>query len=441
MKTLIHCLVAVTTGCIYLLYLLQDSVGTLVFFLITFVLWGVIALLRLADGSRIGILVSLLTLSVPVSFRSITGGSYGDLPISYFNLFLLLLTLCTTASLFTKSFFRLRPIIFIATSSLLIFMTFVTISLLNSSDFVSALKQYINLVAVCCGVISALILAQQRQAFSFEKLMDDYSLATLLTGVILAIQIVAANAGVEIGQIDQYGSGRTAYGAFFTDYSFLALYLATGATIQLVKLSSIRISKMSLLYLPFLLGMSAYTSARTGLVACVASTALILGRHILIKRTIYRPYVYATFVIFAVMIAAVVLGRIRPDSFTSTSGRLDNYRLAVENFIENPLVGTGLGVSWYAEVFKTEIPHNLFLQYLVQIGAFGLIGLFIFILAIFVTALMTNRLIFEPFITMLVGSMFIPDTLNSRFFIIFIIAIITFRHAPSFKLKRLSSTL
>ncbi len=312
--------------------------------------------------------------------------------------------------------------------SVIVFTIFLTVSLIMSSEFSGAIKQYINLLAVCIAVISAFLINHSKQSFNANSLMDDYELATLLTGIILAIQIaVFIFLGQKLGQLDIFGGDRIAYGAVFSDYSFLSLYLATGATIQLVKLSSSQFSWKSLFTFPFLLGMSAATSARTGVVACVLSMIIILFRHIIKRNIIYRPFIYVLFVTASIVLSIMIVTMTRADALFSSSGRTDNYQIAFSNFINHPFWGTGLGITTYFQTYGTEVPHNLILQYLAQAGFFSASALFVFIISISAYAAKTSRIIFEPFITILIGSMFIPDILNSRFFIVLVLSIITFR--------------
>lgn len=87
---------------------------------------------------------------------------------------------------------------------------------------------------------------------------------------------------------------------------------------------------------------------------------------------------------------------------------------AINVFRESPLLGKGFGVNNYSSMIGM-IPHNLFFQFLAQGGLIYIIPMLLFVIISTVYAFKKGKKILIPFLTILVGAMFIPDIFNSRF--------------------------
>ncbi|MEM5832540.1 MAG: hypothetical protein QXT38_04525, partial [Candidatus Aenigmatarchaeota archaeon] len=159
-------------------------------------------------------LFSILVLSIPTSFINILGGKYGLLPISWFNIYFLLIFFY-----FFSKFNQLK----LDTLSLIAIMLSVSLlmSVLVSYDKSQALKDYFNFL-----VMLFLIIVRTKK-LDFKILKESFIIAGYSLVFALLVQIYFFIAyGKVFGKIDIYPM-RIAFGATFSDYSFLSLFFAT----------------------------------------------------------------------------------------------------------------------------------------------------------------------------------------------------------------------
>ena len=62
-----------------------------------------------------------------------------------------------------------------------------------------------------------------------------------------------------------------------------------------------------------------------------------------------------------------------PDIYTSVSIRLRTWKTAIDEFKENPVFGSGIGISYYDNVLNMGLvhPHNIVLELLAETGLVG----------------------------------------------------------------------
>ena len=98
------------------------------------------------------------------------------------------------------------------------------------------------------------------------------------------------------------------------------------------------------------------------------------------------------------------------------SGRIEGYISGIKVFLDHMMMGLGPGTSNYKNQVGRAIPHNMIIQFLAQ---FGIIGSFILFLGFIPTVrriIMNNNIPKWAFITIIIGSMFIPDIISSHYF-------------------------
>jgi O-antigen ligase len=398
---------------IYGLYFFAPIPAGWSFFAIMTLLWLVIFLHSVRFSTAQFALTRLLIYSIPVSFMSFTGATYGQLPISWFNIFTALFALVSLWEMAHKARLRIGAITLCA----VLFAVLTLPALLAASDFAAGVKQYVHIIAFCLTLIATENLRNTFSSGQLSALVKDYLLATTLTAAGLMLQIMLALVfGGIYGHYVVFGGDRTAAGFLFSDFSFLALYLASGAGAAFALLLDGQRILPKLFLLGFLLSASVLTTARTGFVAFVLTIVLLVFPHFL------RISLRKTSIVVILLGSAVLLGgyymlQFRPEGFFEGSGRLANYVIALRNFIESPLYGVGLGVETYAAKNSSEIPHNLLLQFLTQTGVLGCVGLSMMALLLLLAALRAEPPLRYSFFVVLVGSMFVPDMINSRFFL------------------------
>jgi O-antigen ligase len=131
-----------------------------------------------------------------------------------------------------------------------------------------------------------------------------------------------------------------------------------------------------------------------------------------------RPARRLVNVLMVVLVAVAVwtaFSAVRPLDLTGDSGRIADYALAMSQFASHPLLGIGLGVEEYRLVSGSTIPHNLLFQLLAQTGLYGTIGMFGSLFAVLLTLWRYDSRHALVLLTCLIGGLFIPDLLNSRF--------------------------
>jgi hypothetical protein len=399
---------------IYALYFFLPLPAGTLFALLTGLLWAFAAALGMRAAPFHVVALRLLIYSIPVSFQSVTGGSYGDLPLSWFNVFTLLLVILASWEMLHRATLRVG----LLTLSSLAFTLSTLPGLLASRDFSMGLRQYVHIVAFALAIVAVENLRHKFVEAHIQLLVRDYFAAACLTAGGLILQVLLAEGlGRVYGRYVVFGGTRNAAGFIFSDFSFLALYLASGAAVAFGLLLEEKRKWLKLLLLGLLLGASVLTTARTGFVAFVLAMALMLLPQFL-RFKLWSGIITVIMLVALTLVGGYYMVLLRPEGLFAGSGRLANYSIAFENAASSPLYGIGLGVSTYLLTYHAEIPHNLLIQFLAQTGVIGFMGLLILLVLLTFVALRAGRLPRYIFATVLMGSMFIPDLINSRFFLV-----------------------
>jgi hypothetical protein len=248
-------------------------------------------------------------------------------------------------------------------------------------------------------------------------------MAALSASLGLFIQIyIFLSIGKIIGKID-FMASRIGFGFIFSDYSFLSLFLASASGILIdffEKNKNLReksiFSRIFLIFL-FMIA-SLLTSARTGIVSFFIASIIIYNLYFSnILSFSFKKIIVGIIILFILLILIYGLPKLRGDIFSS-SGRIESYILGLQIFRQNPVWGCGLGVRSYKERFGYTIPHNVIIQYLSQTGLLLTILILILLFDIIKKAWKIKiSSIFITLLTIMIGSLFIPDILNSRFLI------------------------
>uniref|UniRef100_UPI0040579FD1 O-antigen ligase family protein n=1 Tax=Agathobacter sp. TaxID=2021311 RepID=UPI0040579FD1 len=357
-------------------------------------------------------LLGCIVAAIPTSFLSVLGTSYGELPINWFSIGVLLLLVYIVIKKRVNGTYLLLIIMYIV---------FFLISFTQTENYISAIKQ---------GITIFLFLLSFIIGYSFKK--SFYNCISLIQKVYMAsvlgtaFQIILQYIyqilfGQTVGRYSVWVS-RVAYSGLFTDYSFASLYLGTGCLFALImyfELKSIKLRNLMclevLLLFPLIL-----TTARTGLyttiVVCALYILLKFKNHI--KKIV--PVIIVGFILIPYMWDIFLQLRTNKNIFDS-SGRLESYFKALEIFEENILIGIGFGIENWVEQTNIVIPHNFIIQYL---GQFGLLGSFIILTFLMVFLVKDfnwkGEMKWLFFLTMF-GSMFIPDIVSSRFLFVIVI--------------------
>lgn len=361
-------------------------------------------------------LLTILILSINSSYTSIFPVEYSSLPITWF--------LITTAMLIIVSFTRgISRNIYFFLSLFAIFYFVINLSWLKS-NFINSLNQLINLVLflllLCCSgkIVSGIGFIKHRElTYIFFAEVLIYSLMIILS------YVAFNNSGMVLGKIDLMNN-RISYSATFGDYSFSTLYIVTAMMIIIMfiikgQIEYNRIFLCGLLVI-YLIGII-IVNARTGVFALGISTGIAILYESLILRNLRALSILPVVLIVGWILLRIILENRGGQELIDSSGRLEGYKIALDVFKEYPWLGTGFGVENYSAISHIAIPHNLFIQYLVQFGIMGFAAVLLVLIDIF-SRLIKKRGVYKwALLTVFWGSMFIPDIISSHYLIVILI--------------------
>lgn len=360
------------------------------------------------------ILIILLCIFAPTSFVSIIGTSYGQLPITFFHIVGILLILKIISRKFEFNFFFIL---------ILLFLSFSIASLFLINDKLDALKQ---IFTITFFLFTFFIASQTKTNKELnQKIREYYIFNVIVFAIIIFLQKFSLDIlGYKVGYYMQY-AGREVFAGYMSDFSFATIFLATGATLVLIdiilknKEINLLIKNTSYIVL-FLLAMLLINS-RTGLYAFLASSAIFL-----LLRALKGNVRSVILIIIGIIITPIILEQVfilrGGQSLFDVSGR--TYNKAIELFINNPLMGVGLGLGNLKSMYGLTVPHNLFVQYLSQMGLIGSLIFATFFIVTFLKYRIRNNEYVWVLLTIFLSSMAIPDIVSSRFLSIIIILFI-----------------
>ena len=356
-------------------------------------------------------ILRMLILSIPLSFIDIFGNPYGESLISWFNIFFLIavITYLLKYSIIKKIYFDHLSLL-----SLLLIMISI-IPVIIGGNFFDGLKQYINIIVSFLLIVIGNSFKYNISDRDRDTLKIDYISATIITAIGLIIQIFFIQIlNIEIGNYNFFGGYRHAYGFLFADYSFLSLYLSSGA-MMLYSFDKKNIFPRGrfILYFGLILVTSILTSARTGIVAFIAVFIFYNLPNILtlIKKGSIKSISIISGIILMIFSSYFLVDKTRGIAKFSDSGRMALNRKAFGVFKENPFLGIGFGSTNY----EGMLPHNLLFQYLAQGGLLFTIPLILFLLIVVWTAYKRDKSLVPPLMCVLLGSFFVPNIFDSRF--------------------------
>lgn len=404
--------------------LVLTNISGVIFVIFGFAIWLTIYLETKKSSNAEYTLIKMIMLSIPLSFINVLNGSYGKLPLSWFNIFVIGLIIIVFIKTSLRDIIKFDHIKLISLAMIVIS----SIILILSVPFSNALKQYVNIVLVFIIVIVGNIIKKRLTNEDKNNLLLYYLNGVQIASIGLILQILLINFfKIDIGYFSKFGSNRSAYAFLFSDYSFLSLYLSSGAIMSLLKGKKYFGSNLKWVCM-FMLPMisSILTSARTGIVALLAVLLIYsFGKFfkLLLEGSIKS-------LIILLLDSLILLGSyfllkiVRGGQLTSDSGRADLNNIAFSVFKQNPISGIGFGVTSYADKIGT-IPHNLIYQFLAQGGLIFTLPLIVFLSMIVFKAYKNNRALLSGILVVILGSLFIPDIFNSRFLLAIVLLIST----------------
>lgn len=355
------------------------------------------------------ILFEYMIISMPCSFVAFNGIEYSRLPLSWFNIFFIMLIL--------TSMFKIRGKIFLW---LFLVGALGLVICVLGNDVRNAFNQYLNVLLFAFSfIVGEKIFSSPQTSYSMNRYRLLFLFSIVSYSCVLLIQYILINKGIFIGQFDFMGGDRFSIGATFSDYSFSSLYLSLGMAMCLISFKSNRY--LSTICLIQLIISSLLVNARTGIMALLIAFVICFISTFSHKKNKIKNFVFGCILILIIILLGYYISESRGQSLFDGSGRLDTYVSGLICFINHPVLGVGFGIQNYKMIVNEAIPHNLIIQYLAQTGFFFTILILLPSINILNNLIKSKFEMALPFFTVAIGGMFIPDLLNSRFIIIVII--------------------
>ena len=402
--------------------------GYLGFFMSIISFYSYMSTLKKYKESNIELIIGLLIISIPTSFINIFGKDYGISPLSWFNIILIIGIL-----------YMVVDIILIKKRTINLSLLSIFISMFIIVGFISLIKNFSSIttfltINIPIAFALLILIGYKNLSIDCNRLINLYVKLVLASCIALLLQIFSYKLlGIKLGYIREY-SNREAFGVLFTDFSFISLYIASGAIICIYR--GLKKNSFKELITGFFICLcSILTSARTGLAGILVSFGIIfiLGIFSKNKKESFKYIIISPILLGFIILVFMIMSELRKgQSLFDFTGRFKTYETALLIFKNNFLTGIGMGVNNYQDYIKENIynghliiPHNIVIQFLAQTGIIGTIIMSIFLSIItFNSFCKIDKSMAFSFTTCLVGSFFIPDIFNSRFFILIIILII-----------------
>lgn len=352
---------------------------------------------------------------IPSSFVSVIGTSYTSLPISWFTLCITLLFVVILRSGKMEKRFLV---------ALLMFAMFALVSIANVEHTFSAVKQIINISVFMLSFVVGSYLSVQgwsMKFFNFAKLLYVQT-AIIFAGTVIVQKLFIEATGEVIGRYGEYALGRVSYAGLMGDFSFASLYIATGCIALLFAYyeKNIRSLTATLMGGILLIISMIIINARTGVLALGVS--VVVGMFIAIIKGNKKGITFGVLASIIILISGFFIYNNRGEqSFTDGSGRNDEYSLGIQIFTEHPIAGIGFGDDNYKKYLgDVPLPHNFFVQYLMQAGLIGLSVILLSFMLFLRLPITRDKGLLLILMAISCGSMLVPDILNSRYLFVII---------------------
>lgn len=374
--------------------------------MVIFVMWSIIKLRK-----KIGLYMAIVYTSIamiPTSFISIFGGSVGEFPLAWFHLLVLLSVFLIFLKGKVDKFY-------------LMYITFFVILGLCSSLLqpqpMDGVKQVLMMILCFFSFLIGDYCIKQADENKFYFLYLIYISGAFSVSVQVLIQYICAKKlSLELGNIGYYAN-RVAYAGLITDYSFATIYIATGfmaVMLAYFEYRKIGIKEFVLLEIIFTLGIIT-VSARTGLYALGIAIVLYFITHLHKFKLRYMVLIISAFIIIPLLIEALIANR-GGQNLLDGSGRMNGYLEALELYSNNHILfGVGFGLENLTNKYHMTVPHNFFIQYLVQGGLIGLIIIVLPFIRFIRKIIKKVDCSIWLFILIFISAMAIPDIMSSRF--------------------------
>ena len=389
--------------------------------LIIALIWWLLHTILRFDQKLRDSLFSLMIYSIPLSFISINGSVDTYVFFNWFNIFSgLYLMNRVWGTVRQEKRNKLNDTITI--SFLLSFLGLIVSFLVNKdtpAGNASAQLFIILYYLFIAFMVYQAELSNKRYRLDNEKLYKEYNETLLIVSVFVIAQFILYKYfSFAFGRIELFGGNRVAFGFLNFDYSFLSLYIFSGVFFLFKRVYEYqKINAFAFVNVLLLVLASVITSARTGIIALVIIGSVLIALHLLFFNT-FKLSLFKRGLIFSMSAIALfmIVYLVGSKRGFYGSGRSESFVLAFEAIQRNVVFGNGLLYH-----VMNIIPHNFFLQYWLQTGLIFLMPISVLLFLITFKTRKYNSMVFYNLCIILMGAMFIPDILTSRFLLVMII--------------------
>ena len=357
-------------------------------------------------------LLFLMNLSLPISFRSILGSEFADLPLPWFYVF----GIFYFFNSFGKNYRRGSKDI---NGILVITIVLSLVPLLISNDMIEGFKEMLTydfflLMMLAANNSRTILYKRERQVF-----YDTFVFGCLFASLGVLYQFYSyIYMGVETFRVEHYGNGRIFLGFLFYDMSSVSLYMVTGAIMMIVRED--RSKLINYLIAILILIAAAASSARTGLVAFVifASLYILTSR----KVGVTARGLLSVFLVCGALFAFSLMGQVRDTSggasfLADDNGRFSTYRDGILMFLENPIFGVGYDMPRQLSSMGKMVPHFALINILGQTGVFITLFIIFILYSIYNKAkIKKDSVLLWAILLSYFGSCLVPGFFSTRYF-------------------------
>jgi O-Antigen ligase. len=353
---------------------------------------------------------------IPTSFVSIAGTSFAQFPFTWF--------MFVTIVLFLTVLYKGN----LDVAYLLLFILFTLVcclTLLNVESVGNACKQIFTILLFLCSFV----IGDNLKNYYSDKFMENANFLYLVSVIGFSISVLFQKMYIDqtgniVGHYAIMGAGRVTYAGVMEDYSFATLYIATGAILLLVSY----FEEKKINFLPFILSEILFVfsilivNSRTGLFALMLISVIYLFNK-LMRGNIKALFIGLILLLSIPVFCNYLLNSRGGQDLLDSSGRVDNYIESFLVFSNHKLFGVGFGLVNLKNITGLSVPHNFFVQYLVQCGIVGTLLFTLIFMVFLMKNINKNNNTRWVVYTVLLGSMLIPDIVSSRFLTVIIIMV------------------
>jgi uncharacterized membrane protein YqjE len=376
-------------------------------------------------------LISLLCITIPISYRNIFGGSYAEFPLPWFYLILILFIFWGIYRVLINYNYQITWF-----EVLIALLTIVSlVPLLTSIDKIEGIKEYLSYLTYLLGILTAVILKNSYDKEKYLKIIDFYIFGTVFSAIGVIIQYVSYRLfSIVLFRIEFLGGGRNYLSFLFFDMSGMTVYMSTG----IIFLFLLKKEKKFLLGSIILIGI-ALSTARAGLISLI----LVLILYVLFSKNNKKKLNMILFLLVGSTFGIYILGMTRKNItgilnlFTKNNGRIEPMLDTLNAFIKSPLIGYGYDYGLQLKSVGKVVPHFALLNLLGQTGIIiTLLYVFIVLKVLKITKYKKIDDMLWVIILALIGSCVSPGFFDLRFFTVLSVISLTYKEPGLVNSKR-----